>query len=331
MTARDTSLMRNLLLAALTILACVAPVRGEEPVRWIVGSEHLRVLYWPEHDELARLARETGEEAFGRLRRLLNAEPTGRIDVYIVRSRAEFDELAGAKHSTWVVGLALLGRGTILLKPVGPQRLPKLLAHELTHIMLDASMGPAGTSIPRWLHEGIAQYAADQWDRAQARTVARAALGNELLTLDELDAAFAAKQDQVDLAYAQSYTLVAYLASLRPGLGLAPLLDEIKKGRDVRTALGRAYRTPVPQIEKEWLEQTRTGYLSAALPPSSEMIVGALFLLAFGLAVVLVRRRSARIRQRMQEEERMRSLMANVRLIGDDAEPPHGGPDRADE
>ncbi len=323
--------MRNLLLASLTVLVLAAPVPAQEPVRWIVGSEHLRVLYWPQHDDLARLARETGEQALGRLRRLLNAKPAGRIDVYIVRSQAEFEELAGAKQSTWVVGLALLGRRTILLKPVGPQRLPKLLAHELAHIMLDVSMGPAARSIPRWLHEGIAQYAAHQWGRAQARTVARAALGNKLLTLDELDAAFAGKEDQVDLAYAESYTLVSYLASLRPGLGIAPLLDEIKKGRDVRTALGRAYRMPVSEIEQEWLEQTRTGYLSATLPPPSQMIVGGLFLLAFGVALILVRRRSARIRRRMEEEERMRRLMMNVRLIRDDAEPPDGGPDRSDE
>lgn len=330
MTARITLLMRNLLLASLTALTFAAPVFAEEPVRWIVGSEHLRVLYWPRHDDLARLARETGEEALGQLRRLLNAEPQGRIDVYIVRSQAEFEELAGSKHSTWVVGLALPRRGTILLKPVGPQRLPKLLAHELAHIMLDASVGASGENLPRWLHEGIAQYAADQWDRAQARTVARAALARELLTLDELDPAFAGKQDQVNLAYAQSYTLVVYLASLRPGLGITPLLDEIKKGRDVRTAIGRAYRTPVPEIEEKWLEQTRTAHLAEALPPLSEMIVGGLFLLAFGVAVILMRRRSARIRRRMEEEERMRSLMATVRFIGDDAEPPDGGPDRPD-
>jgi len=310
----------------LGLLFVVGAACAEESAPWIVGSEHLRVLYWPQHDDLARLARETGEQTLTRLRRLLDVQPQERIDVHIVRSQAEFDRLTGSRGSTWIVGQALVGQGRVVVKPVGPQRLPGLLAHELTHVMLDLGMGAAGRNLPRWLHEGVAQYAAGEWARADAQIIAHAALGGELLALDELDPAFEGKQEQVSLAYAQSYTLVVYLSSLRPALGVAPLLDEIKQGQDVRTALARAYGKPVAQIERDWLDNIRTAYLVEALPLSSEVILGALFVLAFAVAVVFVRRRSRRIRRRMEEEERMRRLMGQVRLIGNEDDPPDGWP-----
>jgi hypothetical protein len=307
--------VRAALCAALLLAAAG---EAQEPARWAVGSEHLTVRYWPEHDELARLAREVGAESLKRLEALLGVGPTGRIEVFIVRSQAEFDELTGDRNLTWVVGRALLAQRRVVVKPMGKHRLPKLLGHELAHIMLDERMGPAGHRVPRWLHEGIAKYASDDWTHADAQTIARASLADELLALDDLDAAFAGKPERVALAYAQSYTLVAYLASLQPAVGLGPLLDQLAGGRETHKALTRAYGAPVSQLERDWLEQTRTAYLPELLPVPSELVIGGAFLAAFGLAVILARRRSARIRRRMDEEERLRDLLSRVHAPGDD-------------
>ena len=308
---------------ALLLAASLLSARAiaEEAARWVLGSEHLRVLYWPEDDELARLARDVGEQSVTRLRGLLDAEPPTRIEVFIVRSQREFEELTGSRSTSWVIGRALLGRRRVVVKPMGEQRLPKLLAHELAHIMLDVRMAAAADKVPRWLHEGIAQYAAGQWSEADARVIADAALSDELLALDDLDAAFGGNYEQVALAYAQSHTLVMYLASLRPAVGLGPLLDQLARGRDVRTALGRAYGIPAPRIEKDWLEHTRTAYLPSVLPVPSELIVGGAFVVAFALAVIVVRWRSARIRRRMEEEERLRELLGRMHVSGDQTHP----------
>jgi len=305
---RATRVARLLLIALLP--ACM--VAEAQETRRVLGGEHMRVLYRREHRDLAELARESGRDALGRLRRMLSVEPAGRIDVYIVGSQEEFDELTGLRNDPWVIGRAIPPERLVVVKPMGTQRLPPLLAHELAHVMLDAAMGESAGLLPRWLHEGIAQHAADEFSEDDRRTIGQAALRDELLRIEDLEAAFEGDREQVALAYAQSYTLVEYLASLEPKKGISPLLEQIEKGRDVRLALGLAFGRPVPEMEAEWLEGLRRGYGRHVGPPMSETIVGALFVLAFLLAVVVVRRRSARIRQRMEEEERLRELLTTL-------------------
>lgn len=297
-------------LCALSLLAALVASAG--PVREVLGSEHLRVLHWSEHRDLAQIARDSGTDALARLRQLLEVEPEGRIDVYIVRSRDEFDRLTGVENKPWIVGRALPGMMRVVVKPMGPQRLPKLVAHELAHVMLDLRMGERAHVLPRWLHEGIAKYAADDFDDTDRRVIAEAALAGKLLPIDELEAAFGGDHEQVALAYAQSYTLVQYLSDIRPARGISPLLEQLAKGQDVRLALGLAFHRPVPEMEAEWLEGLRTGYVHEAMPPLSEAIVGALFVVAFIIAWLVVRRRSARIRERMRHEEELREALAGL-------------------
>ena len=290
-----------------TLILAVAPLPGQtEPVRRALGSEYLRVLYWPEHEELAWIAQDTGITAISRLRRMLGIEPKERIDIFIVRSQAEFDELSGIRSRPSVVGRAIPSQLRVVVKPMGRERLPDLIAHELAHIMLDLRMGDQAHMLTRWLHEGIAQYAEGGISETQRRIIAEAALADRLLTLDELDAAFRGDSRQIALAYAQSYTLVEYLGGISPGGGIGPLLDQLAKGRDIRLALGIAFEKPVPVMEEEWLEILRIGQMRHFGSPFYEAIVGALFVIALFIAMFFVRRRSVRIRRRMEHEERMR-------------------------
>lgn len=300
--------MRTAASIALCLLTLLAPVAAQEDEasRRIFGSEHLRIFHWPEHDDLAEIARDAGGEAIERLQSMLDIQLEDRVDIYIVRSTAEFDELSGVKNKPWVIGLAIPWRHRVVVKPMGPQRLPKLIAHELAHIMLDLRMGENADLLPRWLHEGIAKYAADDFDEADRRAIADAALSEELLTIDRLNDGFEGDREHVALAYAQSFTLVQYLSEITPGRGISPLLEQIAKGRDMKLALGLAFHRPVPEMEREWLERVRTGYVNEITPPLSEAIIGGLFVVAFVIAWLVVRRRSARIRERMRREEEER-------------------------
>jgi len=114
--------------------------------------------------------------------------------------------------------------------------------------------------------------------------------------------------------------LVEYLASLEPAQGIRPLLEQIAKGRDVRLAIALAFGRPVPQLEEEWFEIMRRGAGPTLAPPVSEVIIGAAFVLAFAIAYVVIRRRSARIRRRMEDEERLRALMSGLSMT-DASEP----------
>lgn len=302
--------------AVLLIAAILAlpPLAHAQEARRVLGSEHLRVLYWPRDEALARLALETGDRALVRLGGMLDTQPPRRIDVYIVRSQDEFDQLTGGANDPWIIGRALPSELLVVVKPMGPQRLPDLLAHELAHVMLDVAVGETAWRLPRWLHEGIAKYGARDFDQADREVIARAAAAGKLLGIDDLEAAFGGDREQVALAYAQSYVLVDYLAEIEPARGLRPLLEQIARGRETRLALGLAYGRPVPEIEAQWHEIMQREAIPVLAPPLVDTLVGALFVVAFILAVLVARRRSAAIRRRMEAEERLRDLLAGVRI-----------------
>ncbi|MFW6437547.1 MAG: peptidase MA family metallohydrolase [Armatimonadota bacterium] len=306
--------MRTAAWLLLLVIALTTPVNAQdaEATRRVLASDHLRILHWQEHEDLAGIARDAGNGAIHRLQSLLEMELDERVDIYIVRSRDEFDDLTGVENKPWTIGRAIPSILRIVVKPMGPQRLPELIAHELAHIMLDLKMGEQAHALPRWLHEGIAKYAANDFDANDKRVIADAALSDELLTIDDLENAFLEDREDVALAYAQSYTLVAYLSDIRPAEGIAPLLKQIEKGRDVRLALGLAFHRPVPQMQREWLEQIQTGYVHHVAPPLSEALIGGLFVVAFFIAWVFARRRSARIRERMMREEQMRQAVGGL-------------------
>ncbi len=306
----ETGRLRTYLLPVVA-LAIAAAAGHAEPVRRVLGTEHLRVLYWPDHEELAEIARDAGREGMARLSRILDFEAQDRIEIYIVRSQAEFDELTGTRNRPSVIGRALTRQLRVVVKPMGPERLPDLVTHELAHVMLDLRMGDEAHRLTRWLHEGIAQYAEGGISTTQRRIIGRAAMADELLTIDELDDAFHGDSQQIALAYAQSFTLVEYLGEISPAEGISPLLDQLARGRDMRLALGLAFGRSVPVMEEEWLERLRLEHMGHLRMPPSEAMISALFLIAFFIALFFVRRRSARIRRRMEREERLRDIFGS--------------------
>lgn len=315
--------MRRLALTLAIGLACLAMAvtsPAQDQRRRALGGDRLRILYWPSQRDLAEIALTEGEAALRRLESLLDVQTEARVEVYIVRSYAEFDELTGQRNKPWTLGIAMLSRRPyrVVIKPLGPQRLPGLLTHELAHVMLDARMGEAAGRIPRWLHEGVAQFAAGPLTEDQRRVIANAALADKLLTIDELDAAFQGNRERVALAYAESYTLVAYLSDQKPAEGVGGLLDQIKRGREVRLALGLAYGRPVPLMEEEWLESIQRSSLGAGLPPFGDILVGVGFVVSFLLALAVVRRRSRAIRRRMTEQQLYDTLLGEQEFGDED-------------
>ena len=134
----------------------------------------------------------------------------------------------------------------------------------------------------------------------------------ELLPLDKLEPAFEGRRETVDLAYAESYTLVAYIVEKGPPGALGRLLEVLAETGDPATALTRAMRLPMDVIQRKWLEETRARYLTWGVPLTMELIIIGIMVAAFVVAVVVKFRYARAVRKRMQEEEKLRQLLHGV-------------------
>ncbi len=299
---------RRLVWVGLMLLVAAGALAG--PVEYAMQTEHFRILYPEGQYEKAEVVAQAAEAAIDPLCGALDIEFGEMVEIRLFTSRTEMFATFGAEPRPYVMGLALPKRSQILLGVVGDDPLARTTTHELAHIMLYRKFGsemPADQ--PRWLHEGVAQIASAKLSTDQGRVLGRAAVGDELMDIEQMELAFAGTSEQVALAYAQAYTLVQYLHHLRPEGGIAALVSNLSTTGDLDRAFIRTYGRTKAEIEATWLAQTRTQYLSAGIPLSGEFLIFGAMAVLFIVAVVIQSRRRAAIRLRLQEEEELHDLL----------------------
>ena len=299
---------RGALARTLLLTLCVASSPAQQGTRLVQGTEELRVAYWPADQQQAEIALQAGTLAITRLKHTLGLELNQRIHIDLCHTNKEFDEHTAKKNDPWVHGRAFPRQNRVVVKAIGPVRIGKLVAHEIMHILLQRKLDETGAFAPRWLHEGLAKYATGDLPMEERQLLGRAAAAGELLGISELEAAFAGPPQQVSLAYAQSYTLVDYLASLEGKAGLSGFLEELSNVGEVERALIRAYQMPISQLEEQWLREIARVYLPQRSPHVLDNWVWIAIVVLFAAAVITRLARTRAIRRHMQEEERIRQL-----------------------
>jgi len=293
-------------------LALLGPPLGAQERQALVGFDY-RVHYWPPRVALARVVADTAADALPRLRRALGAGGGPRVEIYLVRSADEFRALSGGADPFRVLGLALWPERRIVLQPVREEELRPLVVHELTHVMLEEALQPSGGEVPRWLHEGLAKYAANEFTPGDRMLLTEAVNRGTLLPQGELEQAFGGSPEKVALAYAEAATLVAFLARREPTQGLAPLLRQLAQVGEVDRAILRAYGLTPEQLAREWRAAVLAEYLGRSNWDWGTVVVWAAMTALFGLVVVLRRRHSVAIRRRLEAEESILHLTWEAR------------------
>jgi len=292
----------------LLTLCVVGGLSAERSTRLVQGTDELRVAYWPADEAQAKIAVQAGTLAITRLKHTLGLELDQRIYIDLCHTNKEFDERTAQKNDPWVHGRAFPRQNRVVVKAIGPVRIGKLVAHEILHILLQRKFDETGARAPRWLHEGLAKYATGDLPREERQLLGQAATDGKLLHIKELEAAFNGSPEQVSLAYAQSYTLVDFLASLEGQAGLSGFLEELGNVGEVDRALVRAYRMPISQLEREWLREIARIYLPQRSPHMLDNWVWIAIVVLFVAAVIARLARARVIRRRMQEQERIHQL-----------------------
>jgi hypothetical protein len=122
------------------------------------------------------------------------------------------------------------------------------VTHEFAHVLVDYK---ARGNYPRWLSEGIAQYAEHKLHGVLWLGSA-ASFEQTLYTLEELD-----KFNQLanqNLAYRQAFSLVLYLVESYGEDRLPLLLAKLGGGANFSAALARVYGISPDELERDWLD-----------------------------------------------------------------------------
>ena len=234
--------------------------------------------------------------------RRLHLPPDCLRDVKIeyVHSREELAR-RGGQVPEWGVGVAIPSQNRILIfKSGGPDKVGRVLRHELGHIALRKKVGDI--YLPRWFDEGVAEYLAGGTTFSQQIRLAWAVLLRKVLSLQALEQVYTFNSDYAHLAYSESADAVEFLSTFAP---IGNVCDSVAKYRDFAEGFRRGCGMSVYEFYRQWLRHLRRKYFALLLVGDSRFLWGmvALFIITFGMWKFLRQRRYMAQLHRQAEEE----------------------------
>ena len=228
-----------------------------------------------------------------------------RPTVVLIQTRETFRQLARhpliAAYAVPSDNLIVIDYGRLNRRPL---RGKSLLKHEMVHLYLHAHI--TGNRIPRWLDEGVAQWAsdgvADLLEEPRPAMLTEAILSGSIIPLAILADDFPSDDQALMLAYAESRSVVGFIADTFGADKIVKILGYLKEGSGIEESVQRSLSVSLRDLEEQWISsQERPAVFLALL---AGYLYEILFLAAALLTVVgFVRFRIKKYRYRDEEDD----------------------------
>ena len=227
---------------------------------WRTQSEGLVDMWWyAGGDDLAtdavdgiRRGLTALDEDFG-----LELQRRTRLVFYADGDRMRADMGRGTRP--WVGGVAAARFNLIVLYASeydwGRSTLAATIAHELTHIAIEHTIGEPPRNLPTWLHEGMATVVESAVaERFSYQDIVDAAFeADRLISLRGLSGSFPVQSTGALLAYAQSNSFVKFIIDRWGESAITEILDAYRQGASQDSALRQAVGVGLNALEAQWL------------------------------------------------------------------------------
>ncbi len=222
---------------------------GKVRLYWYKGNDSFAgELMAAAQGALVRLAEDTGAEL----------EKPAKIYVY-----ASSQDLRGSMifPQEWTGGVAFTRYGIIAIG-IAPGSLDwgtRAIAHELTHLVIHQVTFNPYNDLPTWLDEGLAMNSEGEMEPSFASILNKAAAEDNLVSVQSLSSPFSAYAEESSLAYAQSYSLVAFLIDSYGQDRMFELLNIFRQGSSYDEALERVYDFDMDGLDALWQASLEVG------------------------------------------------------------------------
>ncbi len=263
----------------------------------IMQNDDIAVVYEPPLQAAAGEVLQLYPVLRQELQAILGWHLNSRSRVVLIRTNQQFREIT---RNGPIVAFASPQKDLIVINysrmSTRPFNLRTTLKHEMCHLLLHEHIKP--DNLPRWLDEGICQWASDgigellmdnSWSGLDA-----AVMSGQTFRLSQLANRFPSGKSALMLAYEQSKSIVLYIDRQYGVDAIPAILSDLKNGETIETALFQTLSLSLPQLEKEWLaeiESTPRWLLFLASNVYAILFFCAAVLLCVGFVRAIIRRR----------------------------------------
>lgn len=269
---RPTSLFAALLLLAVPSVAS-AQFGGFGPNKiqyrsldWrVLHGEHIDLHFYPEEDELARVALTYAEESYRELEARFAHSPGGRVPLVLYATHADFEQtnLLPFVPPEGLLGFTEFGRSRVVLPFRGSYvEFRHTIRHEMVHVFqlsiqrFTANVHPRVGRIgyPLWFGEGLAEYWSGGEDTQDDMVLRDLTSSSRMPTIAQLEYASGG------IVYAIGGSLVRFLAERYGDWRLVRMYDDAWKFTSFNDLLASVYGRSLDQLTAEWHYAMRRRY-----------------------------------------------------------------------
>jgi hypothetical protein len=278
---------RRLIFAIVFFLSSATGLPAMEP--FVLQSQELTVVYDPGLEQSARYAQRMYADSKQALQTLFQWPVSFHPTLVLINDQRQFRQMAG--HPL-VVAYALPSENVMVIDhtrmTTKPFNLKATIKHELCHLILHDHI--KGERLPRWLDEGVCQWASDGLADILLDTrrelLPAAILSGRYLDLANLKHRFPGDKNGLILAYEQSKSIVEYISRTYGQKGVLDLLELLRQGDEFELAVEKRLAMSFDQLEVQWREHLKKNinwftYLSIHLYEILFVSAALLTILAF--------------------------------------------------
>ncbi len=238
---------------------------------WVYKAPHFDIMYYLEEESHLDEVVAFSEEAYQRLRRLLNHDLSKRTPIIYYLTHSEFEQTHIFPYFL-PEGVAAFAEPTInrLVLPVDdpPDELLKLLVHEITHIFEYDFFygGEVGRNLrmspPTWIMEGLAEHAADNLTSLDEMMLRDVVLMDQIPTVSQMT-----YNSGYFVDYVLGQVVFDYIAEQYGVDGVRIFMSEIRRdlGQDIDRDIERAFNVNAAEFNDEFRNHLREKYLPNVL------------------------------------------------------------------
>lgn len=264
-------LFLGVLLFAAGAVPLTAGAQDQVPGYATIREQHVEWVFPESHASKVTELRAVHRDAWTRVTKDLGVEIDPQLTIRVARNPREMQFLAPSGYAppAYATGVAYPSQGLILLTLSAPEtweppELELVLTHEISHIALYRAV--QGRPLPLWFTEGLAVYQSNAFRVNRMRALLRGALLHEVLPLTHLSSGFPERPYDINIAYAQSADVVAFLRrDSADATRFGALIRALSRGTDFDEALSATYGWTLEGLERAWRDSLRKRYRIAPL------------------------------------------------------------------